>query len=394
MATNVGSMPDVFRIAEPERQAALKCRLKRMDEILEEPAGKLASGPLAEEMERLCDEVQALQDAEPLPHPGHPGPGRTGSTTAAGGKRWKAGHWSEPVIRAVQGKALLSGSVTVPSLTGGIVPLAPGDRATSLLDVIPSVVLRNTDTFSYLKETARTHNAAEVAAAALKPTSVYTVQKVDDTVKVIAHLSQPINRFDLEDTGLLRQYIEGSLVAGVKLRLDTQILSGSGAGVNLRGLANTAGIQTQVFATSVIQTARKALTKLQTGAETGYVPSQCVYVVSPAIWETVELSQESDGSYLMHSADGPVDLARQRLWGQPVIVSNAITGANPNCYLFDPSSTMLWERDTVGVDWSEAPVGSVAGEAGFKTNEIMFRAEGRYGFGVLRPAGVVQFATV
>jgi hypothetical protein len=75
-----------------------------------------------------------------------------------------------------------------------------------------------------------------------------------------------------------------------------------------------------------------------------------------------------------------------------VIVTTVL--ASGFAYLFDPGSVQLWERDAVRVDWSEAPVGSVAGEAGFSSNELTFRAEGRWGFGVTRPAGCVKIDIV
>jgi hypothetical protein len=75
--------------------------------------------------------------------------------------------------------------VTVPSLSSGIVPIL--DRPMRLLDVIPVEPVVGTDQFSYLKETVRTHAAVETAPAALKPTSTYNVQKVDDAVRTRVH---------------------------------------------------------------------------------------------------------------------------------------------------------------------------------------------------------------
>jgi hypothetical protein len=89
---------------------------------------------------------------------------------------------------------------------------------------------------------------------------------------------------------------------------------------------------------------------------------------------------------------GPVDLAARRLWGQRVVVSSVLTGTTG--VLFAPEYTRLWERENVVVDWSEAPVGSQAGHASFKSDELVFRAEGRWAFGVTKPAAIVQIAFV
>jgi HK97 family phage major capsid protein len=301
----------------------------------------------------------------------------------------KAGYWSKPFREQLGNKALVTGSVVVPSLLPGIVTIP--DRPIFLTQAIPSTQLEGTNLYSYLQETVRIHAAAEVASGAQKPVSTYTVQRVDDTVRTIATISQPVNRFDLEDQALLDQYLQGSLAKAVQLRLDSQILNGNGTAPNLRGILNTAGIQAQAFATDVLQTARKAKTLLY--QQEIYDPAAMVYVMSPAQWEVVELAQLTTGAYIMQNAvnGAPVNLAAQRLWGSPVIVTDALSGNN--AVLFAPQYTQLWERSGVQVDFSEAPIGSVAGVPGFSTNEITFRAEGRWGFGVTKPSAVVEWAT-
>lgn len=70
-------------------------------------------------------------------------------------------------------------------------PVALGQPALSLLDVIP-VVQHAIPEFAYMRQTVRTNAAAVVAAGALKPTSVYTVTRVENSLVVIAHLSEGI----------------------------------------------------------------------------------------------------------------------------------------------------------------------------------------------------------
>jgi hypothetical protein len=61
-------------------------------------------------------------------------------------------------------------------------PVALGQVAQSLLDVLP--VKQHTSTeFAYMRQTTRTNNAAVVAEAAVKPTSVYSVERVEDKPK-------------------------------------------------------------------------------------------------------------------------------------------------------------------------------------------------------------------
>jgi len=179
------------------------------------------------------------------------------------------------------------------------------------------------------------------------------------------------------------------------LRLEHQILLGDGQGENLTGLANTAGIQVQAFSNSVLETARKALSKLHKVEIPGGV-----FVLGVDVWEALELLTVGDDEhYALGSASArlPVDRAEQRLWGQPVIVTSVLT--DPVGYLADfAGSTMLWEREAVRIDWSEnvydpGQFGVGDGGSDFEANRIRFRAEGDFGFGVTRPLGVVEFQT-
>lgn len=244
-----------------------------------------------------------------------------------------------------------------------------------------------TDSYSYLRETVRTHNAAETAISAVKPTSSYTVVKVEDVARDIATLSEPVPRQYLRDTQLLESYLDGSLRQSVVLRLEEQILSGNGTAPNLRGMRDVTGIQTQAFSTSVIETARKALTLLQNSHFTGGV-----YVFGADTWEGIELTRTTDGAFLFQTEQGPLDLTTQRLWGQRVVVSPLLNTLNQGV-LFAPEAVQLYERENVTISASEAPEGSVVGSSAFEVNEIILRAEGAWGFALLSPLGVCTFAT-
>lgn len=313
---------------------------------------------------------------------------------AASGKPHGRKAWGETVVRATMDewaevKALTSGSVVVPSLSTTIV--TNPQRPRRLLEIVGFETLQGTDTYSYLQETVRTNNAAPVAVGGMKPTSVYTVARVDDTVQTIAHLSEPIPRQTLADATLLRQYVEGSLREGVELALENQVLNGDGDGANLTGIANVANIQTQAFATNMLVTARQGLLQLE---EDNFDTAECVFVLAPADWATIELMREStDGGFLNGDPAPPVDRVQRRLWGVRVVTSTLLTAGT--AYLVHTPSVKGWERESVQVDWSENTydpdaLGSGVGASDFQRNMIRFRAEGRWGFAALRPTGIVE----
>jgi len=255
-------------------------------------------------------------------------------------------------------------------------PVDQGKIALSLLDVLPAVQVPRE--FSYLRQTARTNNAAVVASGALKPTSVYTLERIEEHLRVIAHLSEPIDKFWLEDSAALEGFVGGELVYGLGLGLENQVLNGTGVGDFLTGLNVTSGIQTQAFTTDMIRSARNGLTMAQTAVGEG--PG--FYVFNPLDWAVVELTTVGS-AYAMNSggASVPVDQAARRLWGQPVVLSNA--QAAGFCLYAQRESVSLYANGSIKVEWN------TSGDD-FTHNLLRARCEGRFGFAVPRPLGVVR----
>jgi HK97 family phage major capsid protein len=168
-------------------------------------------------------------------------------------------------------------------------------------------------------------------------------------------------------------------------------LNGDGTGEEFEGLDSTSGVLTVAYATNLITTTRKAVTKLEQQGSTG-----TGWCLNPADWEAIELAATSIGSLLMAEAGQrtPVKTAGRRLWGSPVATSVACP-AGVGWYADWEVSTKLFVRDEAVIDWSEAlysPDRFGEGDGGtlFEANQIVVRAEGRFGFGVLRPSGIVK----
>jgi len=295
------------------------------------------------------------------------------------------GPWATAFEKARQdygAKALLSpsGSVGVPSPLSVLAPI--GDRVETILQLIPGEGT-DSDAYAFLRETVRTHNAGTVTAGATKPTSVYTVERVEAICQVIAHLSEPIPRQYLADAPLLNRYLDTVLREGLQLALEEQVIAGSGVAPDLEGILSTANTLAQPFATDILTTCRKAVTALGL-----YSVIPDAWVFHPSDWETLELLTSSE-HYLMGQGQGqalPVDKATRRLWGYPVALSLGIPQGTAILADF-AGSTHLWEREGARVDWSENVYDSGAGKTDFERNLVRYRGEGRWGFALLRPFG-------
>ena len=94
--------------------------------------------------------------------------------------------------------------------------------------------------YAYLRQSVRTNNAAIVAEGAAKPTSVYSVVRVENSLQVIAHLSEGIPRYWLLDNQALEQFVESELQYGLGLAVEPRVLTDINA---------TWGIQSQTYRT-------------------------------------------------------------------------------------------------------------------------------------------------
>lgn len=274
-------------------------------------------------------------------------------------------------------KALADGSIAaqVSVVRDSVVQL--GQVPNSLLDVLP-VVKHSTPSYAYLSQTARTNNAAVVAAGGLKPTSVFSTVTVSDTLKVVAHLSEAIDKYLLSDIPMLSSFLQSELQYGLSAAVQAQILTGTGTGGNMTGILNRAGIQAQAFSTDLFTTTRTAVTKLEA---IGLLPG--LFVISPADWQAFELNKDGNGRFYL--ADNPVDRAARTLWGVPVLVTPAI--ATGTAALLDLDAVAIdTDADGVQLAWNDY--------SGFDRNTRVARLEGRFNVSVYRPLGVVKIALV
>ena len=246
-------------------------------------------------------------------------------------------------------------------------PVALGQVAQSLLDVVPTKQHTSTE-YAYLRQTVRTSNAAVVAEGATKPTSVYSVTRIEASLVVVAHLSEGIPRFWLLDNSALETFVENELRYGLQVAVEAKVL----ADVNA-----TSGIQLQAYATSVLATLRKGLTKLEVS---GYAASSIV--LHPTDWEGVELALSSTNA--IEHLSLPYDPATRRLFGVPIVAT--VSQAAGVGHVLGADAVVV-DTDTIGVrvQWSET-----SNTDDFAKNLTRARCEGRFGTSVLSPLGVVS----
>lgn len=284
--------------------------------------------------------------------------------------------------RSVGTKSLLPSGETAVSVTVSPNIVTSARPLSELLATIP-VVTQSSPVFRFLRQTARTNNAAVVKSGDTKPTSVYGLTPIEGELKVIAHLSEGIDKYSLEDVTNLEQFVTDEMIYGLYRALENQVLNGVGevtgppAKNELTGMLNTSGIQSQAFATDLLTTTRKAVTAVESIGHTAGT-----FVLSPADWEKLELARtETAGSLEL---GGPVDRAKRTLWGVNIAICNALPAKT--AVLLDPTALAIDTDANVELKWDSS------GD-NFDKNLMRARVESRYHLSVYQPLGVVKIAT-
>jgi HK97 family phage major capsid protein len=286
-------------------------------------------------------------------------------------------------------KALTAGGTLAPPFFDPALRILP-QRKLFVRSVIPTQPTTGEE-YWYLRQTVFTNQAAPVAAGAIKPVSTITVERVEDSVRTIAHTTEALDRALLADQDQLRPFLDGMLRLGVLLAEENQILNGNGTPPNLRGILQTAGILTQATgADPRVDAIQKGITKLRNQASP-YEPN--AVVLHPNDWQDIVLQKDAAGNY--QAADSGAVLTAgdaggiDRIWNKEVIVSMAI--AEGTALVGDFNQCQIYDREEARVTFTESGLGNAAGEEMFTRNQVRFRGEERIGFGVFRPAA---FCTV
>lgn len=237
---------------------------------------------------------------------------------------------------AVARKTLLRGGSNTSGQSFVLEDHQPGfidilQREINVLDLLPRIPTSG-DTIEYVREDTFTNNAAFTAEATgfqastlggdgVKPESALAYSTQTATVRTLAHYIPVTNRM-LADAPAIRGIIDGRLLLGLQLALESQVISGAGTGENLTGLIN-AGIGIVSKGTDYgVDAIYKGRTMVR---NTGHGrPS--AFVLNPTDWQTIRLSRESSstatpGTYLM----GPPSMSGAvTLWGLPVVEDEAV----------------------------------------------------------------------
>lgn len=350
---------------------------------------------MAEEVEDLKAVGQASEKARMSPASSHresgSGSGDTGGGYATGGQarsfgdlfvashayKGRQGQIGPMATLDIELKTLMTttaGFDPEETRTGRVVEFAT--RPIQVTDLIPGGTTTQA-AVKFMEETTFTNAAAETGEGLAFPEAALAYTERTSIVRKIP-VFLPVTDEQLEDEPQVRGLIDNRLRFMVRQRLDSQILVGSGTGVNLTGILNTAGIQTQAKGTDPVPDAvYKAMVKVRV---TGRAMPNAV-VMHPNDWQDIRLLRTADGIYIWGN---PSDAGPERIWGLRVVQSDAETENTGLVGDFANHSELAVRR---GVD---VQVSNSHGTF-FVEGKLAIRADMRVALIVYRPAA---FATV
>ena len=242
----------------------------------------------------------------------------------------------------------------------------------------------------YFQMTGFTNNASSVAernpgntAFQTKPQSSFTFTGQQAPIRTLAHW-EAAHRNVLADEPQLRSIIDNELLYGLRLQEDAQILNGNGVGENLTGILETSGVQQYSWSSGatlpVPDTKADAIRRAATLAYLAYYEPTGV-VVHPNDWEDIELTKNTQGTYLM--AMSMQVGSEARIWRMPIVDTPAIDEGKALVGAFG-TGAQLYDREQASIRISEQHSDF------FVRNAIVILAEQRLALAVKRPESFVE----
>lgn len=238
----------------------------------------------------------------------------------------------------------------------------------------------NSGSIQYPKETGFTNSAATVTetAGTAKPQSEIKFDIVTATVTTIAHWVLATRQI-LDDAPMLRSYIDGRLRYGLRYAEELQLLNGDGTGTNLNGVYTQATAMSANPGVVTFPNKFDVIRFAMLQASLAELPPSGI-VLHPTDWATMELTKDENGRYIIGD---PAGAAQPRLWGLPVVATQAMT---VDKFLVGGFSTaaQIFDRQDARVEISTEDSDN------FRKNLVTILAEERLALAVYRPEAFIK----
>jgi HK97 family phage major capsid protein len=381
-----------------EVKSELKTATDAVKAIAEEALGKAKAGEtLTNSIKEKADEALAKHteiatrmtelEQKMVRNPGTP------ERRKSVGEQVTEGHEAEIAALAkgrgrfnIEVKAIISALTTDADGSAGdlIVPQRVGlvgglERRMTVRDLL-APGRTNSNAIQYPKETGYTNSAATVTetAGTAKAQSEMKFDIATSSVTTIAHWVLATKQI-LDDVPMLQSYIDGRLRYGLRYVEENQLLNGGGTGTDLEGIYTAATASTAnlgvVTAPTKIDVIRFAMLQASLAE---YSPNGVV--LHPTDWAGIETTKDTAGAYIIGN---PQDRSAPRLWGLPVVATQAMTLDKFLVGSFDMGA-QIFDRMGARVEISTEDASN------FRQNLVTILCEERLALAIYRPEAFVK----
>lgn len=236
------------------------------------------------------------------------------------------------------GRARMNYKTAIINATGQNQPLVAADRLAGInttenrvlriRDILPASGTTS-NLIEFVRENVFTNSAATTVSGSpqafenvTKPESGITFTLVNEPVQTLAHWI-PASKQVIEDSMQLQSFISGRLTYGLKLYEEAQLLNGTGANGQLNGLVTQATAYTlqSPQITNKLDIVREMIKQAEIA---NYTPD--AIILNPQDWYEIDvLKVGSSATDIRYVVGDPRSASTPRLWGIPVVVTNAMT---------------------------------------------------------------------
>jgi HK97 family phage major capsid protein len=263
-------------------------------------------------------------------------------------------------------------------------PVAIPVRQVQLLDLI-SISATESDMVNWVKQSVRSDYAAETPYGTAAPEADYEFSLQQASVKRIPSFI-PATKDVLADQGQLQPLLQEQLMTGVRLKLESQFLSGagsSGTDSTFQGILNASGIGTVTYQSGTGHTSEYQLDVYHRAITTirlTLFADPTAIVQHPTDYEWAVLKRDTYGRYLFtpNTEDGVQDI-----WGLNTVISPVISAGTALVGDFKQGAHM-WLRTGLSVTASTEHLDF------FTRGMVAILAEMRAAFAVVQPRAFCQ----
>lgn len=213
-------------------------------------------------------------------------------------------------------------------------------RTPMLEDYLPSTTVTERNSTSFMEETTFTNTAAARAEGSAATDATLAFTQRNQPIELVS-VSLPVTDQQLGDVGSIEAVIDQRLRLMVAIKTEVDLLTANGSTPNLQGILTKSGIQTQALGSDDQPSAiYRAMTLVRV---TGRARPSLI-ILHPNDMQEIVLLKDADGNFIF---GGPNAATPDRLWGLPVLVTDAET-ENTGIVL-DTSFLMINNRQGVTV---------------------------------------------